>query len=245
MNLGRKIVVLFLILGACFSVVTYAALNLTVFPTFSDFERESSESAVRRVEQLLNFNLRALGMFSKEYAFWDDTYHYVQGQNPEYTDEILSDTYWQDLGTDMFLIFDVKGNMLYGSLYHPADGSILSLEEEIVSPLVPGHPLLTHATTSHQVTGLMQTRAGLMQVVSYPILTTMREGPIAGTIVGGRFLDPDHVSDLSERATAKISFHAAIGNDAPPRAATLVQTLLSSGKTQHFETTDTSAHEYR
>jgi signal transduction histidine kinase/DNA-binding response OmpR family regulator len=245
MTLGQKIVALFLVLGASFSVVTYASLNLTVFPTYSDFERENSESAVMRVTQALEADLRSLGTFSLEYAFWDQTYDYVQGRRPEYVDENLEDTFWHVNGADLFAIFDVQGNMLYGSLSHPGDGSKLSLEDEIEQPLVRGHPLVTHATTSDTVKGLLRTRAGLMQVVSYPILTTMREGPIAGTIVGGRFLDPDHVSELGERATAEIAFYTATRNDAPPRAATAVQTLLNSGETQHFETTDTSALQYR
>jgi signal transduction histidine kinase/CheY-like chemotaxis protein len=245
MNLGQKIVVLFLVLGASFSIVTYAALNLTVFPTFSDFERESSASATIRVTQALEADSRSLGTFCLEYAFWDHTYDYVQGRRPEYPAENLEDSFWQINGVDMFLIFDVDGNMLYSILAHPADGSILAVADEIEQPLVPGHPLLTHATTSHFVHGLLQTRAGLMRVVSYPILTTMREGPIAGTIVGGRFLDAGHVSELSERATAKISFHTARSKHLPPQAATVVQTLLNSGEAQHFKTTDTSALEYR
>jgi signal transduction histidine kinase/DNA-binding response OmpR family regulator len=245
MTLGQKIVVLFLVLGAGFSVVTYAALNLTVYPIFSDFERESSASTVLRVSEALEADLRSLGTFCLEYAFWDHTYDYVQGRRPEYVDENLEDTFWHVNGADLFLIFDVKGDMLYGNLSHPADGSKLSLEEEIERPFLPGHPLLNHATTSHSVKGLLQTRTGLMQIVSYPILTTLREGPIAGTIVGGRFLDPDHVSELSERATAEIAFYSATRKDAPPRAATIVQTLLTSAETQHFETTDASVFEYQ
>ena len=83
MTLGQKIVVLFFALGASFSVVTYAAMHLTVFPTFSNFERENSESAVARVNQVLDANLRSLEIFNLVYSLWDQTYAYALGRIPD------------------------------------------------------------------------------------------------------------------------------------------------------------------
>ena len=105
-TLGTKIVVLFLVLGVSFSIGSYAALNFAIYPIFSDFERETSEVSAMRVMQALEGDLHALGIFNGEYAFWDHTYEYAQGQRPEYADENLDDEYWYSIDIDMFLIFD-------------------------------------------------------------------------------------------------------------------------------------------
>jgi CheY-like chemotaxis protein/signal transduction histidine kinase/HPt (histidine-containing phosphotransfer) domain-containing protein len=239
-TLGIKIVVLFLVLGVSLSIGTYAALNFAIYPIFSDFERETSEVSAMRVMQALEGDLHALGIFNGEYAFWDHTYEYAQGQRPEYTDENLEDEYWYSIDIDMFLIFDSQGNKLYGSLAHPADGSVLSLEEEIEQPLVPGHPLVIHAATSSMVQGFLQTATGLMHVVSKPILTTDREGPIVGSVVTGQFIDDKQVTELAKRTTAEFSLSAANTMD-----ASVMQTFLNSDEMQYFEITDESVLEYR
>lgn len=245
MTLGQKVITLFLVLGLSFSIGSYGALSLIVTPIFSDFERETSESALARVGQALDEDLRSLGTFNKEYAFWDHTFDYAQGRRPEYVDENLDDTYWPSVDIDMLLIFDAQGRSLYTSLSHPDAGSSLILEENIQPALTPVHPLVTHSTPSHFIKGFLQTRIGLMQIVSYPILPTNREGPVAGAIVTGQFLDDQRVAELAQRATADVSLYAATEEDASPRAAVVIQAHLNPDEMLQFETTDTSVLGYR
>ena len=245
MTLGKKIIVLFAVLGVCFFIGTYAGLNLTVFPTFQEFERETSDSAVARVLQTLNDDLYALGVFGKEYAFWDHTFEFVEGGRPEYAKENLDDEYWHTVGVDMFLMFDADGNLLYSCLSDPGDGQFLALEDELERPLGPGHPLVTHESNSDSVTGLFRTRSGLMQTGSFPILTTDREGPVVGSVVVGHFLDDKKVADLRVRATAEIAFRHRGGEDAPPNVARAIQELVSTNAAQHVETTDNATLDYR
>ena len=245
MTLGKKIIALFLVLGIGFSIGTYAALNLTVLPTFQDFERENSASAVVRVMQTLDDDLRTLAVFAQEYAYWDHTYEFVQGQMPRYAEENLDEEYWQSVEVDMFLLFDADGNPLYDYLAHPTDARLLSMESEIQPPLLPGHPLVTHQDASRTVKGLLQTATGLMVVGSYPVLTTNQEGPNVGSLVVGQFLDDKKIAELGIRATAEIAFYPVNSDAVPPHATQAIQTLSSIDEQRHIETTDASLLEFR
>ena len=74
----KKILVIFLLLGAGLAMGTYAILGLFVFPAFGDFENEQSGTSLSLVEQVIEFQMQSLKIFVTEYAHWDETYAYIQ-----------------------------------------------------------------------------------------------------------------------------------------------------------------------
>jgi sensor domain CHASE-containing protein len=112
MSLGRKTVALFLVLGICFCLGSYAVLKSTAFPIFEEFERESSEEALMRVTRMLDSDLRALEIMNMEYSLWDQTYEFVLGEFPEYADDNLDPAYWHSVNINLMMIFDADGNQL-------------------------------------------------------------------------------------------------------------------------------------
>jgi signal transduction histidine kinase/CheY-like chemotaxis protein len=244
-TLGNKIIALFLVLGVSFSIGGYLALRLSVLPVFAEFERQSSEDTLARVEQAMDASVRELEVITREYTLWDETHSYAQGRNPDYADENLDPAYWQSLNIDLLLLFDTQGNQLYGRLGHPTDGSNLPLEDELLRPLTPTHPLVSHESIDDSYEGLLQTRSGSLQVVSFPILKTDESGPIAGSFVTGRFLTVDRANEFGKRATATVSIHPTRSEGSRSGTATAIQKLLDSGEALYSETTDTSIVQYR
>jgi CheY-like chemotaxis protein/sensor domain CHASE-containing protein len=233
MSLGKKTLALFLLLGLSICVGGYVALRLTVFPAFEDFEHQSSEEALSRATRALEAELRAIEVMNVEYSLWDDTYEYAQGLFPEYAGENLDPAYWHSVNINMMLIFDAKGKPLFGTVGHPSDGRRLRLTDDLLATLLPGHPLVTHETVSSSVMGLMNTQAGIMQVVSYPILTSEGTGPIAGALVVGQFITDERILELGERATVKLALYAIGDKELPAHAVAAFQSLenQNDGKT--------------
>ncbi len=236
MSLGKKTVVLFLVLGISFCVGSYAALKMTIFPAFEDFERESSTEAVARVMRTLDAELRALEIMNIEYSAWDETHEYALGRLPQYADDYLDPAYWHSININMMLIFDAAGNQLFAHLGHPTSGGDLEPGEELLEMLGADHPLITHESVSGSKKGLLRTRSGVMQVVSYPILTSEGSGPIAGSLVVGQFLTDRRIAEFGQRATATVSLHSIDEIGAPPRVIQARRILLDSDAAQHFDT---------
>lgn len=245
MNLGQKIVVLFLLLAVSFCIGSYIALELVVSPAFTKFERESADNAAIRVGQAIEANLHAVEIFNLEYSQWDHTYQYANGQRPEYADENLDPEYWHSVDIDLMMIFDAHGKPLYTYMGDPDTGDSLRPEDELAQPLLPGHPLLSHKKISDVTSGFLLTRSGLMQVMSAPILTSNSEGPVAGSLLTGQFIDENQVNQLSDRATADVSISLLRGKDTAPSIANVVLRMTNSGTTNYFDTTDSLAREYR
>ena len=170
MSLGKKTIIVFLILGVSFCFCAYVALNLTVIPPFEEFENRSAEDTLDRVSRLLESDLRALSVMNVEYSAWDDTYDYAQGQMPSYPEENIDPAYWHALDIHLMAVFDTEGKLLNASLGHPTTGASLPLDDVFDPPLGPNHPLNVPKDAGDFVAGMLQTRLGMMQITSYPIL---------------------------------------------------------------------------
>ncbi|MDH3747530.1 MAG: response regulator [Gammaproteobacteria bacterium] len=245
MSLGKKTVILFLLLGIGFCCGTYVALKLTVFPAFEAFEKRSAQETLVRVNRLLESDLRALEIMNIEYSAWDDTYEYALGQRPEYPDETLDPAYWHSISINLMMILDADGEFLFRYLGDPASGDRLSFDDVFERPIVSGIPAISEETGKSLMQGILNTRIGMIQVVSYPILTSASEGPVAGTLVVGQFLTDDRVRELGERTTAAVSLFAMNSSNVPSEVASAVMALENSDNSVHLVIDDQSVHTYQ
>ncbi len=207
MSLGRKIVTLFFVLGVSFSLGSFVVLKLTVLPAFEEFESESMQATLQRVRKAFESDMDALKIINREYSLSDHSYAFAQGHNKGFAEEHINPGQWPNIDVQMMLIFDAEGNRLFGELQDPNTARALSVDNEFLEPLVHGHPLVTHSSVAGSVSGLLKTRSGLMQVVSFPILTDEGKGPVAGSIVVGKFLSSQRVAAIGDRTTAYLTLH--------------------------------------
>ena len=245
MTLGKKTLALFLVLGCAICLGSYLALRLTVLPAFAEFERSASEQALERVTRTLESDLRALEIMNLEYSAWNDTYNYAQGLFPEYEEENLDPDYWHAVDINMMLIFDATGKHLFGGVGDPVDGQRLAFSDEFVATLRPGHPLVTHESVSSNKTGLLKTDAGIMQVASYPILTGLREGPIAGALIVGQFLADERVAAIGERATVEFHIHTMGDDTLPAHVAAATRNMENTGADSTIVASAEDVHGYK
>jgi signal transduction histidine kinase/CheY-like chemotaxis protein len=244
MSLGKKIAVLFLVLGIGFSFGSYAALRLTVFPAFDEFEHSTADQDRARIAEALEGNMRALAIMNMEYSLWDQTYAYAMGERPEYPDENLDPAYWHSVDTHMMLIYDAEGRLLSGYLGDPETGAELDPDEILVDRLTPDHPFVRHDHLDSSARGLLETRAGILRAVSYPILTSEGMGPIAGSLVVGQFLTDSDIEAIARQSSTRLELHSTDMSEAPPRVTAAISKMAAAGQTIYVDHADDAIHSY-
>jgi len=245
MSLRKKILALFLILGISLLLGSSVVLKTSVFPIFEEFERQSSEEALKRVTRMLEEDLRALQIMNMEYSLWDATYEFAIGERPDYVDETLDPEYWHSIDINLLAIFDAHGKELFSWMSDSSGMTELSLKDELPFTLEPGNPLISFKNIGASLRGVVNMRSGIMQLVSYPILTSEGDGPIAGTFIVGQTLTSKRVRDLGDRATTNLSLLPIDGASEPATAATLTQRSAALGEFAHIETDDSSVRGYK
>ena len=244
MTLGKKTVVLFLVLGICFCFGSFVALKLTVFPPFEAFENRWAKDTLTRVNRLLESDLRALEIMNIEYSAWDDTYDYVLGNMPEYPDENLDPAYWHSISINLMLILDIDGQVLFGYLGDPVNGGEVAFEDVFEGTITSNFTAVSEDGTESLTTGMLNTNMGMIQVVSYPIVNSGGDSPVGGTLVVGQFLTDDRIRELGERTTANVSLVALNSRELPLQVTDAVQDLKESDSPVNIVVDDQSVHAY-
>jgi signal transduction histidine kinase/CheY-like chemotaxis protein/HPt (histidine-containing phosphotransfer) domain-containing protein len=207
MTLQKKVVLVFLLLGAVFAMGSRAGLKYVVSPSFENFERETAKQNMARAQQAITVELAALDIISREYSEWDHAYDYVRGLRDEFVAENLDISYWQNIDINMMLYFDLDGQMLWGTIVDQTMTEEVPLEDELIQPLTTDHPLLKPRQNHDRIHGLLQARSAPMLVSANPVLTSMAEGPVAGTLVIGKYIDAARVESLGDRAFVDLSIY--------------------------------------
>ena len=206
MSLQKKIVLVFVTLGALFAIGTHPGLKAVVLPAFEEFELSSAQQSLARIQYALGAEMRALEVFNREYSEWDHAYDFALGRRDEYAEENLDVSYWESVNIQMMLYYAVDGRLIWGKIIDPSHIDELPIEQELLQAITPDHPLLRHQGSYEPILGILQARTAPLLVSSLPILTSAREGSPAGTLITGRFLDSALAKELADSASVELVF---------------------------------------
>ena len=131
----------------------------------------------------------------RDYALWDDTWAYMNGDKPSYIEENFSDTGLDNLNVSIIAFYDDRG-FLRKALLHEQGSPIGDC------PFCPAsiseNPALDGIIRNKL--GFMKTEQGLFLVVAAAVYKTDLSGPSAGTMVMARLVDSRFIQKLRERS---------------------------------------------
>jgi signal transduction histidine kinase/CheY-like chemotaxis protein/HPt (histidine-containing phosphotransfer) domain-containing protein len=173
---------------------------------FRGLDEERSRSELHRVlgdtgERLAS--LRAVGM---DWAFWDDTYRFAVGEQPDYEAQNLTDEALATLSLSLFAVIDAGGRFVLATGFDPENKTRVPLPAGIDSVLraLPAFP--PQARSESIQAGILPLPGGMLLLARVPILTSRFEGPGHGALVLGRWFVPsDMVSGADSANGLKIS----------------------------------------
>jgi PAS domain S-box-containing protein len=208
----------------------YTISRMVLLRGFAKLEEDFARQNLERASSAVKNELDTLERTTSEYAAWDQTYAFLHGKNPGYVKSEFPVPTFQQLKVNFVVILDKSGRKVFAKGF-----SLVTLEEvpvpaDLDRHLGPGSPLLNLPNETSKVMGILVLDSGPVFVDSHPVLTSDSQGPIAGTLLMGRWLDADEVLRLSEMThmpvevqrldigTLRPDFQAAasgFSNDAP------------------------------
>jgi len=242
-SLRTKVVLVFLVLSAALVIGTNIILGMYVLPKFQAFENEQALTEMSRIEQALEARFQMLKILVAEYAWWDETYDFIQ-QPEDYPDyakvNILDSDYWSEVNIDAMLLYGPTGEFVVGSIVASSDSDLLSLKE-FFKQVTADHPLLGHEVPEDGVAGLLNTPVGFMLVASYPIVKTDMSGPEMGSVVAGRLLTSDLADEISNSASVDADFYPLSDPQLPHAVQSAIAALAASSDSITLDHTDKDA----
>ncbi len=188
-KVSRVVVLTFFVLFTAL----FFGVRAVVLSNFEQLETETTARNVQRIQAVLQDTFTAMTGTVLDWANWDDTRAFVQGEYPQFVDANLNVDALTNLNLNMMLFYNTAGELVYAST---AETNVIP--ESFSRLMTPDSPLLNHAELDHQIVGFVRIPETLMIVASAPILSSNFEGPAAGSVVLVRFLDDPQIATLAE-----------------------------------------------
>jgi PAS domain S-box-containing protein len=198
MSLRRKAL---LLIGVAVVVlmVTMLVLSATIaMDGFRHLETERIIDDVERARNALDDDLQVLDATTRDYAFWDDTFAYVQTRSPEFIAANFVDDTFSSNRLSLVVLINAGGDLLYAKGFDLQQDAEVPLPPDAFEQLARGHLPGQVATAEDAYRRGLVTLDGVPMLIAIrPVLTSDRRGPPRGVLVMGRALDAALVDRLS------------------------------------------------
>lgn len=212
MTLRKKTLLISGAVTCCLIIILLITMNTILLQGFRTLEKQDMEKNLLRAQNVLQMEQAALDTMASDWAFWDDSYEFVQDNNEEYIRKNLNDLTFITQKLNFILYVNSVGQMVYGQGF--------DLEKETTSPLPVG---LVEQITSQQllpyskeavdgVSGIVTVQNRPVMLAIRPILDTDKEKPARGGMIVGRFLTSENIADLAN--TAQLSLRSCLFTEA-------------------------------
>lgn len=200
--LTHLVLVVILVASALIGGIFFASDYLLI-QNLKDTEYDTVTASCNLVNHTIGREIDTLGVLTRDWATWDDTYFFVQNWNQVYIDSNLVNQTYINTGLDCILILNTTGVPVYGMVFDrehqttaPAPESLFARIEESLRE-------------RDAIKGIIVLPEGPMIVAAEPVLRSTGEGPAAGTLIMGRYIDGDLTGEISEITQLPVTIHSA------------------------------------
>jgi diguanylate cyclase (GGDEF)-like protein len=208
--------------------ILYASARWIVLDGFSGIEQKQGRENVENVQVALDNEIARIDSTAGDWAFWDDTYQYVENGNPEYVDANLTDSALATLRVDLISLVTTSGEVIHTKVGDLEPGEDPSFNRRSQDALLASPDLFRFNRPSDGTSGLVSLPEGPMLVAARPVLTSDNEGPVHAALIMGRYLDSQLAEELGNVTGAAVSFHAFGDDSAPGDVSAAASNLAAS-----------------
>ncbi|MHC1783471.1 MAG: EAL domain-containing protein [Anaerolineaceae bacterium] len=162
--------------------VYFLGARIILMDRFDRLEKIDASTKLQTVEMLLKQEGYDLDRTVRDWAFWDDTYQYLLGENPEFVQVNLQNDSFEILDIDYVGIVTTKGEFAILKGYDAREQKVLTIDADFKSEFLGHEDLWKFSSLMDGRMGILRIENQILMIASRPVLTSYGEGPIAGTI---------------------------------------------------------------
>jgi diguanylate cyclase (GGDEF)-like protein len=206
-SLKTKLIISYATLIIFVVFIKVVSLHYLQLPQLYSLEALSDEKDINRIKTAFISKSKELGVINYDNAVWDDTYHYVNNKNTEFTDSnFVTDTY-KSLGINGIHIYDKEMQVVWKQAWDHDDWSLLTFTPfDQPSPFVKQQILISDELLIKNMNkpvsrvGFTFLNDRLIIFAATSIFQATLKGDYNGTMLFWRFFDEKILIDLQQRS---------------------------------------------
>jgi len=216
--LQKKLILLILAALMVVNAIVLGGSRLILLDSYLQLESRAVEENLLRVANAVNDDAESLGILCADWAIWDDTYAFVQDRNQHFITSNLGDLTLIDLNLNALLIFDAKGQLVFGKGMDLDEETATEIPAELLSYFQQREDFWPPQKRFSRQDGLLVFSAGPMLLSFRSIVTSQGAGPTRGIMVMARYFDQQVIDGLAAQTALDLALQPldAVGVDGGP-----------------------------
>ncbi len=194
------ILFVFIGVGIVHYVVQYGLLN-----DFIRVEEEKITTDMNRVQALINEEISRLDTITQDWAYWDDTYYFINDRNLKYIHSNINTETLIGLHINYMGFFNQDGEFVYDIWVDTDKGEAYPSSTEFKKWVLEQDFLITDPMQWQEKSGIVSTPEGILLISTKAILYSSQAGPARGTLILAHAMD-EHIIEKIEQISS-IQFH--------------------------------------
>jgi signal transduction histidine kinase len=244
MSIRKKFILTTLCLTLCLIVIFYIVISRVVYENFGQLEKDTVANSLERVQLILQSQIMALDNLTHGWSSNDDTYGFVRDHPIELlASDIVRKSLNSDANIDLLLLFNNDRNLVLGGLYDKKTNKIKNLSESLLRSIDERNNFFEYVSRNTRKRGLIQFGEECLVLAIRPILNGNGEGPPAGTLVMGRFLNTERIARLQKLTLTSVNIYP-VHNIDPEVEAPMLALLASPDAYYMYATSEDVVNGY-
>ncbi len=172
---------------------------------FTALERDEARTQIRRANNEITSSLDKLQALGADWAFWDDSYQFVIDINQAYISNNLLDDTFISQKLNFMLFYNNENTLVYHRFFDYVNGRTVSPEDGILTAIASYNQLFQHGEDLQIRTGIVMTPQTPLLLLAAPIVSSLKEGPVHGTLVAGRYLDHHEIARIGDASQLDVA----------------------------------------
>ena len=198
MRMRKKVIIIVAAMTVSIFLVLNGIASTVILRSFAALEEQRTNEDTKRTTAALSNEIADVSSKVTDWAFWDDTYVFVQSRNESYIGSNLDDAVFANLRLSFMLFINKSGQIVYGKAFDLSNNTETTLPQGISDGMASESSLWNHTTTESKTEGILSLPQETLIFSSKPILTSGEEGPIMGALIMGRYIDTTEIVYLSD-----------------------------------------------
>lgn len=229
MKIRNQALILVIFMTAAIIGIIHGIANVVLLRGSAALEEQETRRSIMRTTNALANELSDMDGKVADWAFWDDTYVFVQDANENYVTLNLADSTFENLRLNVMMFVNTSGHIVHSKTFDLETKSETAVPESLFQEVETHTEIWNHTTSESKILGIVLLPEGPIIVASKPILNSQGEGPIRGALIFGRKLDSYEMEYLSTTVGLALMIQNLGGQELPSDFQSAYTTLSTSG----------------
>lgn len=173
-------------------------VQLIFLKDFSNIEKKSVTQDVNDIINALDRELLNISAINIDWANWDDTCSFIDNKNKTFMDANLTNESFINLQLNFMIFIDNNNKIIFSKGFNLENQTVENIPIYIIDYILSNPSISTHTSTKSNMHGIVTISDTHIAISSSPIITSLKQGPIKGTLVMGKYINHKFINQLSE-----------------------------------------------